>query len=100
MGRNPRTGEDAPISARRIVMFKPSAILKQRINLPRSPTAHRIFEATRLMLLCTVECLGASDMQRVRNLNVALWSYLFASDFLNPVAHGLRFKRSEPVFDG
>jgi hypothetical protein len=25
-------------------------------------------------------------MQLVRNLNIALWSYLFASDFLNPVA--------------
>jgi integration host factor subunit alpha len=32
MGRNPRTGEEAPISPRRVVMFKPSAILKQRIN--------------------------------------------------------------------
>ena len=34
-GRNPRTGEDALISARRVVMFKPSEILKQRINAPR-----------------------------------------------------------------
>jgi integration host factor subunit alpha len=32
-GRNPRTGEEAPISPRRIVMFKPSAVLKQRINV-------------------------------------------------------------------
>jgi integration host factor subunit alpha len=32
MGRNPRTGEEAPISPRRVVVFKPSAILKQRIN--------------------------------------------------------------------
>jgi len=36
MGRNPKTGEDAPISARRVVMFKASEILKQRINAPRS----------------------------------------------------------------
>ncbi len=36
MGRNPRTGEHVPISARRVVMFKPSEILKQRINAPRS----------------------------------------------------------------
>ena len=35
MGRNPRTGEEAPISPRRVVVFKPSAILKQRINGPR-----------------------------------------------------------------
>jgi integration host factor subunit alpha len=34
MGRNPKTGEEAPISPRRVVMFKPSAILKQRINAP------------------------------------------------------------------
>jgi integration host factor subunit alpha len=38
MGRNPRTGEEAPISPRRVVLFKPSAILKQRINAPRAPS--------------------------------------------------------------
>jgi integration host factor subunit alpha len=32
MGRNPRTGEEVPIAPRRVVMFKPSTILKQRIN--------------------------------------------------------------------
>ena len=37
LGRNPRTGEEVPISPRRVVVFKPSAVLKQRINAPRSP---------------------------------------------------------------
>jgi len=37
MGRNPKTGEEAPISPRRVVVFKPSEVLKQRINAPRSP---------------------------------------------------------------
>jgi integration host factor subunit alpha len=32
MGRNPMTGEKAVISPRRVVLFKPSPILKQRIN--------------------------------------------------------------------
>src|SRR5215472_13121049 len=32
MGRNPKTGEEVPISPRRVMVFKPSAILKQRIN--------------------------------------------------------------------
>jgi hypothetical protein len=32
LGRNPKTGEAAPISARQIVVFKPSPILKRRIN--------------------------------------------------------------------
>ena len=32
IGRNPKTGEQVPISERRVVVFKPSAILKQRIN--------------------------------------------------------------------
>jgi integration host factor subunit alpha len=32
MGRNPKTGIDVPISARRVVVFKASAIMKQRIN--------------------------------------------------------------------
>ena len=31
MGRNPKTGEPAPIVARRIVVFRPSAVLKKRI---------------------------------------------------------------------
>ena len=32
IGRNPKTGMEASISARRVMAFKPSAILKQRIN--------------------------------------------------------------------
>jgi|HubBroStandDraft_4_1064222.scaffolds.fasta_scaffold203028_1 integration host factor subunit alpha len=32
MGRNPKTGKEAPISPRRVMVFKPSAILRQRIN--------------------------------------------------------------------
>ena len=36
MGRNPRTGEEVPIAPRRVVMFKPSPVLKQRIN-PAGP---------------------------------------------------------------
>jgi integration host factor subunit alpha len=40
--RNPKTGEEVPISARRVMVFKPSATLKQRINSPtkgKVPTA-------------------------------------------------------------
>ena len=32
LGRNPKTGKEVPISPRRVMVFKPSAILKQRIN--------------------------------------------------------------------
>ena len=32
IGRNPRTGTEATIAPRRVVVFKPSAILKQEIN--------------------------------------------------------------------
>jgi integration host factor subunit alpha len=38
MGRNPKTGEEAPISPRRVLMFKPSAVLTQRINAPGAPS--------------------------------------------------------------
>jgi integration host factor subunit alpha len=31
-GRNPKTGKEVPIPPRRVMVFKPSAILKQRIN--------------------------------------------------------------------
>jgi integration host factor subunit alpha len=33
-GRNPRTGEEVPISPRRVVTFKPSTIFKKRIKAP------------------------------------------------------------------
>ena len=36
IGRNPKTGKEVPISPRRVMVFKPSAILKQRINSDRS----------------------------------------------------------------
>src|SRR6266568_3632694 len=32
VGRNPKTGEEVPISPRRVIVFKPSAILKTRVN--------------------------------------------------------------------
>ena len=33
VGRNPKTGEEAPIPPRRAVVFKPSPILKQQVNV-------------------------------------------------------------------
>ena len=39
MGRNPKTGEPALISERRVLVFKPSDILIQRINAPASPSS-------------------------------------------------------------
>src|SRR5262245_41040783 len=35
-GRNPMTGNDVSISPSRVIVFKPSAILKQRINAESS----------------------------------------------------------------
>ena len=32
IGRNPKTGEDAAISPRRVLTFRPSNILKNRVN--------------------------------------------------------------------
>lgn len=34
-GRNPKTGEDIPISARRVVTFRPGQKLKQRVSNER-----------------------------------------------------------------
>ena len=39
MGRNPRTGVDAPIAPRRVMVFKPSAILKQKVKGTRPVTS-------------------------------------------------------------
>ena len=38
-GRNPQTGEDLEISARRILMFKPSLILRAGLNKSEETTA-------------------------------------------------------------
>ena len=32
MGRNPKTGEEVPIDPRRVLVFKPSQVLKDRID--------------------------------------------------------------------
>jgi integration host factor subunit alpha len=44
IGRNPKTGAEAPISPRRVVVFKSSAILKQQINGKRSVTKKPVAE--------------------------------------------------------
>ncbi len=42
MGRNPKTGEEASIPARRVVVFKPSQKLKHRVNHSEGPHTGRI----------------------------------------------------------
>jgi integration host factor subunit alpha len=32
VGRNPKTGEEVPITPRRVLVFKPSNIMKERVN--------------------------------------------------------------------
>jgi len=32
VGRNPKTGEEVPIGPRRVLVFRPSHIMKQRVN--------------------------------------------------------------------
>lgn len=39
IGRNPKTGKEVPILPRRVMVFKPSAILKQQINGQAQPEA-------------------------------------------------------------
>ena len=39
MGCNPKTGEPAVVSARRVLVFKPSDILIHRINAPARPSS-------------------------------------------------------------
>ncbi len=37
IGRNPNTGEEVPILPRRVLVFRPSQVLKDRINELRRP---------------------------------------------------------------
>ncbi len=39
IGRNPKTGEEVPILPRRVLVFRPSQVLKNRINERDDPTA-------------------------------------------------------------
>ncbi|MDQ0316036.1 integration host factor subunit alpha [Amorphus orientalis] len=39
IGRNPKTGEEVPIAPRRVLVFKPSNVLKKKINDALSPEA-------------------------------------------------------------
>lgn len=39
VGRNPQTGEPIPISARRVLTFKPSQVLKQILNPEKATTS-------------------------------------------------------------
>ncbi|MGB5093885.1 MAG: integration host factor subunit alpha [Parvibaculum sp.] len=39
MGRNPKTGEEVPIKPRRVLVFRPSHVLKERINKSLSSSA-------------------------------------------------------------
>lgn len=38
LGRNPKTGTEVPISPRRVIVFKASAILKEQVNGKRAGT--------------------------------------------------------------
>jgi len=42
VGRNPKTGEEVPITPRRVLVFKPSQVMKDRVNtaLTATKTAH------------------------------------------------------------
>jgi integration host factor subunit alpha len=44
IGRNPKTGTEVPISQRRVIVFKPSPILKQQTNGKRSATTTPVAE--------------------------------------------------------
>lgn len=37
VGRNPKTGEEVPIAPRRVMVFKPSNVLKKKINDALAP---------------------------------------------------------------
>lgn len=38
IGRNPKTGEEVPILPRKVLVFRPSQVLKSRINEDRKPS--------------------------------------------------------------
>lgn len=47
VGRNPKTGEEVPIPPRRVLVFRASQVLKDRINLGAQKQLHEAGEAGR-----------------------------------------------------
>ena len=45
VGRNPKTGEEVPITPRRVLVFKPSNIMKERINAAKPAKGRRVAAA-------------------------------------------------------
>lgn len=37
IGRNPKTGEEVPILPRKVLVFRPSQVMKSKINTKRTP---------------------------------------------------------------
>lgn len=46
IGRNPKTGDEVPISPRRVVVFRASHVLKDRINSPVSESGAGVSAAS------------------------------------------------------
>ena len=44
LGRNPKTGKEAPISPRRVLVFKPSRVMKQQVSGKRTATRKPVRE--------------------------------------------------------
>jgi len=40
VGRNPKTGEEVPIEPRRVLVFRPSHVLKDRVNAAMNGHSH------------------------------------------------------------
>jgi hypothetical protein len=61
MGRNPKTGKEVPIAPRRVMVFKPSASLKQRLV--------RAYEASNNVALATALAPSGRDAGGRANVN-------------------------------
>jgi integration host factor subunit alpha len=40
MGRNPKTGDEVPIAPRRVLVFRPSQMLREAVNAAPAPANH------------------------------------------------------------
>ena len=88
-GRNPKTGEAIPISARRVVTFRPGQKLKARVEAyagPAQPIADAATSGERLATACTCEVwVGADDAPVVPSLEQPVGS----SGPRRPIGHRL-----------
>ena len=91
-GRNPKTGEDIPISARRVVTFRPGQKLKARVESIEPPNASSAFTPLRRPMTFSTKIIGIPiTNMAIQNKNT------YAPPPFSPTKYGKRHVAPKPT---